>query len=159
MPGDPCVLCGHAPHANSSPSNPAGCNALTNEFKHTACGCPEYRAPSAPPQSAKRHLTHEIWPTCGYGEHYVDSIEEVDHPELPGATILTARCCGHEETLVVPNGARLQRTIFGLQVVQGATTKNAAPMARPTFPVAKGAAPSEPMKPGDEGRFNLLEID
>ena len=163
---DPCVLCGHAPHADSSPVNPAGCTVITNEFRRTTCNCPEYRKPGVAPRAPKRHITMDTWPTCALGLHHVDTLEEVDDGE--GNVTITARCCGREDQLVVPRGGRLVRGILGLRVMGGIPQQPAAQPPAPLYP-AKGPfsnAKKQPESPkvetasdGIHGRFGLLEID
>lgn len=149
MPGEPCIHCGHPPHANSTPGNPNGCSIITNEFHRTTCNCPTYVAPGAVPKQKRLLITMDLWPPCPWNDG-THPVMEITEEETEGGVNIKAYCCGRRETLFVPAGARLQRTMFGLKVVG----VKAAPVA-----VALKVAMEPDKKPDAVDRFGKLEID
>lgn len=153
MAGEPCIHCGHVPHANSTPGNPNGCSVIINEFRGTTCNCPTYVAPGVPPKQKRLLITMDLWPPCPWndGSH---PVMEITEEETEGGVNLQAYCCGRRETLFVPAGARLQRTMFGLRVIGGVQPQ---PKSRTSAAPAASMEPDK--KPDAVDRFGKLEID
>ena len=162
MPGEPCIHCGHAPHANSSPNNPGGCSVITNEFRGTTCNCPTYVKPGAAPGQGLRIITRDNWPICSFCGQPADQVDE-ENDEQNNITI-TGKCCGKTETLVVPVGGKLVKTVFGLKVVGPKVVGpkvEAAPLYAEKGPFApKEKAEGEPPKADEPGwKKSILEVD
>ena len=130
-------------------------------FRIQICNCPEYRRPGVAPAKTSKLVTADTWPVCPWGQgsfgerHDVNEVEEDSNDE---GTTIRARCCGRTESIFVPKGFKLRRTMFGLRLVNplGQLVPMNPPVAAPPPPPPE---PSAAPVIGPSAPSGLLEID